>query len=187
MDEWHAAGTADMTEAMRDERGRGSSSPDGARQPNVLVLGVGSESLTDEGLGAVAARRIARRPVRGVEVVVGRAPGLVLTEVIENRDCVLLLDALQASGSSPGDVVVLRDEEVRSPRHRLLSIGPAGLAEAPASVERAGRAPRHVAAVGMVPTRLDGGYGLSEAVWVRMVELVGAARAMLREWEVPDA
>jgi hypothetical protein len=39
----------------------------------------------------------------------------------------------------------------------------------------------------MVPSRLDGGYGLSEAVWVRLGELVGTARAMLREWEVPGA
>ncbi|MGZ4619114.1 MAG: hydrogenase maturation protease [Frankiaceae bacterium] len=168
-----------MTETMRDERG--------TKRPNVLVLGVGNESFTDEGLGAVAARRIARRPVPGVEVVVGRAPGLSLTEVIEDRDCVLLLDALQATGSSPGDVVVLRDEEVRGAQHRLLSIGPAGIAEALDAAERAGRAPRHLAAVGMVPNRLDGGYGLSEAVWVRLVELVGTARAMLREWEVPDA
>ena len=168
-----------MTETMRDERG--------TKRPNVLVLGVGNESFSDEGLGAVAARRIARRPVPGVEVVVGRAPGLSLSEVIEDRDCVLLLDALQTSGSSPGDVVVLRDEEVRSAQHRLLSIGPAGIAEALDTAERAGRAPRHLAAVGMVPNRLDGGYGLSDAVWVRLVELVGTARAMLREWEVPDA
>jgi hydrogenase maturation protease len=168
-----------MTGGLRDEQA--------ATRLNVLVLGVGNESLTDEGLGAVAARRIARRPVPGVEVIVGHAPGLALTEVIEDRDCVLLLDAVQAAGSSPGDVVVLRDEEVRGARDRLLSMGPAGIAEALDAAERAGRAPRRVAAVGMVPNRLDGGYGLSEAVWVRLVELVGAARAMLREWEVPDA
>jgi hydrogenase maturation protease len=168
-----------MTEAMHNDRGMG--------RPNVLVLGVGNESLTDEGLGAVAARRIARRPVPGVEVVIGQAPGLSLTEVIEDRDCVLLLDAVQAAGSSPGDVIVLRDEEVRGAQHRLMSIGPAGLGEALDAAERAGRAPRHLAAVGMVPNRLVGGYGLSEAVWVRLVEFVGTARAMLREWEVPDA
>jgi hydrogenase maturation protease len=159
----------------------------GTSRPNVLVLGVGNESLTDEGLGAVAARRIARRPVPGVEVVIGKAPGLSLTEVIEDRDCVLLLDAVQAADSSPGDVVVLRDEEVRGARDRLLSIGPAGIGAALDAAEQAGRAPRHLAAVGMVPSRLDGGYGLSEAVWVRLVELVGTARAMLREWEVPGA
>ena len=159
----------------------------GTSRPNVLVLGVGNESLTDEGLGVVAARRIARRPVPGVEVVIGKAPGLSLIEVIEDRDCVLLLDAVQAADSSPGDVVVLRDEEVRGAGDRLLSIGPAGIGEALDAAEQAGRGPRHVAAVGMVPSRLDGGYGLSEAVWVRLVELVGTARAMLREWEVPDA
>ena len=159
----------------------------GTSRPNVLVLGVGNESLTDEGLGAVAARRIARRPVPGVEVVIGKAPGLSLTEVIEDRDCVLLLDAVQAADSSPGDVVVLRDEEVRGARDRLLSIGPAGIGAALDAAEQAGRAPRHLAAVGMVPSRLVGGYGLSEAVWVRLVELVGTARAMLREWEVPGA
>ena len=178
--------TTGMTGGMRDEQA--------TTRPNVLVLGVGNESLTDEGLGAVAARRIARRPVPGVEVVIGQAPGLALTEAIEDRDCVLLLDAVQAAGSgpgdvgsSPGDVVVLRDAEVRGAQDRLLSIGPAGIAAALDAAERAGRAPRHVAAVGMVPNRLDGGYGLSEPVWVRLVELVGAARAMLREWEVPDA
>lgn len=168
-----------MSRAMQDDPG--------TSRPNVLVLGVGNESLTDEGLGAVAARRIARRPVPGVEVVIGKAPGLSLTEVIEDRDCVLLVDAVQSADSSPGDVVVLRDEQVRGARDRLLSIGPAGIGEALAAAEQAGRAPRHLAAVGMVPSRLDGGYGLSEAVWVRLGELVGTARAMLREWEVPGA
>ena len=78
-------------------------------RPPILVLGIGNELFTDEGLGVVAARRIAQSGLPGVEVLDGATLGLALLPEIADRDAVLLLDAIVA-GYVDGDLG--RDELV---------------------------------------------------------------------------
>lgn len=150
----------------------------------VLVLGVGNELFTDEGLGCVAARAIEQLALPGVEVLDGSTLGIALLPALAGREAVLLLDATVGRDAAPGDLMVLRGEEVPASRHLTMSAHQIGVSEALAAAELAGCRPAKLAAVGMVPVSLETGYGLSAEVSGRLPELIRTACEVLREWGV---
>jgi len=156
------------------------------RQP-FLVLGLGNELFTDEGVGVVAARRVEALGLQGVEVIDGGTLGLALLPEISDRDGVLVIDAMVADGAMPGDVMVLADGELSGSRQLLFSAHQVGLSEVLAAAELAGRAPDRVGAVGVVPASLETGYGLTSVATAAIEEMVKAATSMLAAWGVTEA
>jgi hydrogenase maturation protease len=153
----------------------------------ILVLGVGNELFTDEGLGCVAARMVAELGLPGVDVLDGATLGIALLPELADRTGLLLLDAITRRDTPPGELVVLRDGQVPANRELTVSAHQIGVSEALAAAELAERAPDRLAAVGMVPVSLDTGYGVSGTVAARLPAMVERARAVLREWGVPGA
>jgi hydrogenase maturation protease len=166
----------------------------GSRAPvaPVLVLGVGNELLGDDGVGVVAARRMAVPPTPGVEVLDGGTLGLMLMPYLAGRQAVLVLDAVSPVHGKPGDIVVLRDGEVRRGHGVRATAHDIGLVDALSAAELAGCAPRRVALVGIVPDSITDRWGLSPLLTARLDTMVAAARTVLTEWgvevgvEVPD-
>ncbi len=156
------------------------------RKP-ILVLGVGNELFTDEGLGCVAASRIAELRLKDVDVHDGSTLGVALLPEIADREALLILDAIVTERARPGDVVELRDGQLPSARQLTMSAHQIGVSDALAAATLAGRAPTRLAAVGMVPYRLTTGYGLSDEVTAGLPEMIRRALAVLAEWgvEVP--
>lgn len=150
----------------------------------VLVLGVGNELFTDEGLGCVAARAISNLALPGVEVLDGSTLGIALLPSLAGRHGLLLLDATIGRDADPGDLLVLRGEEVPASRHLTMSAHQIGTSEALAAAGLAGCRPHLLAAVGMVPVSLATGYGLSTEIAARIPAMVRAACEVLREWSV---
>jgi len=68
-----------------------------------LVIGVGNEFRTDDGLGILAAREIRRRTYPGVEVIEASGEGTALLESWKGYDHVLIVDAV-CSGATRGSV-----------------------------------------------------------------------------------
>jgi hydrogenase maturation protease len=97
---------------------------------------------------------------------------------------VLLLDATVGGDALPGELVLLRGEQVPAARQLTVSAHQIGVGEALAAAELAGCRPPRLAAVGMVPISLETGYGLSPAVRERIPAMVAAALEVLREWGV---
>lgn len=154
-------------------------------RPPILVLGVGNVLFTDEGLGVVAAERIAALSLPGVQTLDGGTLGLSLLPEIADRAGLLLLDAVVGDGATVGDVLVLAGEQVRQARSLLVSAHQIGVAEALAAAELAGCAPDQVTAVGIVPNTLDTGYGLSPAIAGKLDALIARALDVLAAWGVP--
>lgn len=180
-----AAGTAEP----RPARARVTADGITGRAP-VLVLGVGNELFTDEGLGCVAAERVRRRlaaaGVDGVDVRDGSTLGLGLLPELADRRAVLLLDAILSDGAAPGDVVVLEGDDVPMTRRLTVSAHQIGVSEALAAAQFAGCCPDVVAAAGIVPAVLETGVGLSPAVEASMDALVEAALGILHRWTAAD-
>jgi hydrogenase maturation protease len=63
----------------------------GVERP-ILVIGVGNEFRTDDGLGILAAREIRRRTYPGVEVLEAGGEGTALLESWKGYDHVLIVD-----------------------------------------------------------------------------------------------
>ncbi len=153
----------------------------------VLVLGAGNELFTDEGLGCAAGRRIAELDLPGVEVLDGATLGLALLPEIAGRSALLVLDAVVGHDALPGELLVLRGDQVPANRYLTVSAHQIGVSEALAVAALAGCAPQRLAAVGMVPSCLETGYGLSPDAEAGMPELVARARDILRDWGIPGA
>lgn len=150
-----------------------------------LVLGIGNELFTDEGLGVVAARRIADLALPGVEVLDGATLGLALLPEIADRTSVLLLDAVVAGELAPGTVLTLAADQIPMARSIMMSAHQIGVVDALAAAELAGCAPRRLAAVGMVPISLEMGYGLSPDAERGLDEVVDQALCRLAAWDIP--
>jgi hydrogenase maturation protease len=150
-----------------------------------LVLGIGNELFTDEGLGVVAARRIADLALPGVEVLDGATLGLALLPEIADRTSVLLLDAVVAGELAPGTVLTLAADQIPMARSIIMSAHQIGVVDALAAAELAGCAPRRLAAVGMVPISLEMGYGLSPDAERGLDEVVDQALRQLAAWDIP--
>jgi hydrogenase maturation protease len=150
----------------------------------VLVLGIGNELLGDDGVGVVAARRLAEPPMPGVEVLDGGTLGLMLMPYLAGRQAVLILDAVSQAGRKPGDVVVLLDHDVRRGHGVRTTAHDIGLVDALSAAELAGCAPDRVALVGIVPESIADRWGLSPLLTARLDAVVTTARTVLTDWGV---
>lgn len=152
----------------------------------VLVLGLGNELFTDEGVGVAAARQLAEEGLAGVEITDGGTLGLSLLPLVEGRDALLVLDALVDDHHSPGEIVVIEGDELRREARLLYSAHQLGVSEILAAADLVGSTPERVAAVGMVPASVETGYGLSEVARSALPAMVQTARRILATWGVEE-
>lgn len=150
----------------------------------VVVIGLGSPLMGDDGLG-LAALELLRESwhLPGVELVDGGTWGMSLLPVVEGADRVLLLDAIQA-GAAPGEIVVLDRDAI--PRYFSATLSPhqVDLKEMLAAAELRGTLPEHLVALGMEPGRVALGTTFSPAVEAGLEVLVAAAVDRLIRWGV---
>jgi hydrogenase maturation protease len=103
---------------------------------------------------------------------------------IAGRQAVLVLDAVSAAHGMPGEIVVIRDSDVRRGHGVRATAHDIGLVDALSAAELAGCAPLRIALVGIVPSVITEHWGLSPLVESRVEAMVDAARGILREWDV---
>jgi len=152
----------------------------------ILVLGLGNELFSDEGVGVVAARRLEERNLPGVDVVDGGTLGLSLLPTIEGRQALLVLDAVLSEDLEPGEIVVYDGAELRREARLLYSAHQLGVNEVLAAADLVGSTPETVAAVGMVPASVDTGYGLTVVATEALEAMVENAMEILASWGVKE-
>jgi len=83
-----------------------------------LVLGVGNTVLCDDGVGIRVAAEVDRM-ISDPAITVAQAydGGLTLLEIFLGYDHVVLIDAIQTRGGTPGDIYELSPEDFFSARH----------------------------------------------------------------------
>ena len=83
-----------------------------------LVLGIGNTVLCDDGVGIRVAAEVSKR-ISDPAITVEEAchGGLFLLEAFLGFDHVVLIDAIQTDGGTPGQVYELRPEHFSSARH----------------------------------------------------------------------
>jgi hydrogenase maturation protease len=156
-------------------------------RPGTLVLGLGNELFTDEGVGVVVGRRVEELDLPGVEVLDGGTLGIALLPEIEGRDALLVLDAVAKAGAQPGEIVEFAEDDLYRPLKLMYSAHQVGIDETLAAARLMGTAPRRARAVGLVPYSLETGYGLSPQAQDRLDALLARALAVLAGWGVEGA
>ncbi len=144
------------------------------RKP-LRIIGVGSPLMGDDGLGIVAAERLAAMDwPAGVEVVDGGTGGLTLLDLLAGARGVILLDAV-AMGAAPGTLrrfaaADLADLPAQAPG---LSLHGGGLGEVLALARELGELPPLVL-FGVEPASVELRIGLSPAVAAALEDLLAA-------------
>jgi hydrogenase maturation protease len=151
---------------------------------NITLLGLGSLLMQDEGVGVHAVRYIQEHyDTPGLEIVDGGTSGLDLLPYIENRERLLVVDAVNF-GKEPGYIGVLRNDEVpvffgvKSSLHHL------GLVDVLATALLLDISPKEVCLIGIQPQNLTLGLELSELIQGKLVILVDRIIGQLEAWGV---
>lgn len=149
-----------------------------------LVLGLGNELFSDEGVGVAAMRALAQQQLPDVDTVDGGTLGVELLPTVAGRTHLLIFDAVTSEKAAPGDILVLTADEVRAGHQILFSAHQIGISQVLAAAELAGHGTMEIAGVGMAPFSLDTGYGITSGAEQRLEEMVAAGRDILESWGV---
>lgn len=152
-------------------------------EAKVLVLGIGNLLIGDEGVGCRAAEELNRRYTfpPTVECVDGGTAGFELLTMIDDKEHLILIDALK-NDQPPGTVVMVEGEHVpkaflaRTTPHQL------GICDVLAAAQLSDTMPRHLTLYGIEPKHLDVGIGLSPEVEAGMEKTIGAVVTQLRHF-----
>jgi hydrogenase maturation protease len=153
---------------------------------NILIGGIGSVLLGDDGVGPYVARLLEARYVfeDGVEIDDLGTPALDLIDRISGKDAVILIDSINTD-VAPGTVVLYRKADImrQRPAVRMDPHAPA-LMEAILSAELFGVAPAEVLLVGIKAESFDIGCNLSETVSASLDEVIALVLAELDQFHI---
>jgi len=83
-----------------------------------LVVGLGNPILTDDGVGICVVRELASRPpLPNVDLAEACVGGLRLLDILAGYERVILVDAIQTRGGTPGDIYRLHPTDLKVSLH----------------------------------------------------------------------
>jgi hydrogenase maturation protease len=151
---------------------------------NVRIIGLGNVLMSDDGFGPYVARVLDAFydcPPE-VEVIDAGTPGLDLTPYLLGADVVIFVDTVKAEGQ-PGDIHTFQlDDILRHAVQPRLSPHDPGVKEALLTVAAAGRGPRHVLMIGVIPEWIATGVDLSPSVRSAIAPVIGVALSELERF-----
>ncbi|MGP0061513.1 MAG: HyaD/HybD family hydrogenase maturation endopeptidase [Beijerinckiaceae bacterium] len=131
---------------------------------SILVLGLGNILLSDEGVGVriVEALDASHELPDEVELLDGGTSGMELLDMVAERDCLIVADAVNSDGPA-GRLIRLENENIRMLFETRFSPHQLGLSDLLAALRLMDKAPRRVIVIGVVPQKLSLGLDLSPA------------------------
>ena len=131
----------------------------------IAVVGIGNILMRDDGIGPAVVHRLenAYRWDDRVELLDAGAPGMELAYLIEGRDVLVFVDAVELD--EPAGTLRWFDHDEIVAGGVPVRVGPhdPGIREAILRLELVGEAPRSVELLGVVPEVVDLGAGLTTA------------------------
>lgn len=152
---------------------------------NIAVIGLGNILLMDEGIGVHTLDTLRERYSfsPAVDLIDGGTMGLDLLPFLENRDKVLIIDAVDF-GKEPGFTGTVKGEAIPSVLNAKLSVHHLNLGDVLFSAKVMGIMPGEVLLIGTQPASLAVGLDMTEEVAPRVETLVEMAVNILKEWGV---
>jgi len=151
-----------------------------------VVLGIGNVLWADEGFGpkVVASMRERYAVAADVEIVDGGTQGLYLLPLVQDTDRLLVLDAVDFD-MNPGEIVVLRDEEIPAFfGQRPLSLHQTAFTDVLAAASLTGAMPESVTLVGVQLENIEQwGGGLSPSIAAAIDPAIEISLRELKSWK----
>lgn len=140
-----------------------------------LLIGIGNLLRGDDGVGVRAARLAAALPLPAdVEVVDGGTVGLDAADLLERRERVVIVDAIDAD-ATPGTIFRLKPEELYPACRGGISVHDFHVLDALEQTRLLGRAPHAVVVLAVQVADVSAGIGLSPPVAGALERVVRAA------------
>jgi len=150
----------------------------------ITILGIGNTLYTDEGLGvhALAALQEKYGMDQQVELVDGSTDGMSLLGPVEDTDYLIVIDAINA-GKEGGHIIELHGNDIPAYYGIKMSIHQLGFQEVLLASKLRERYPKNIVMLGMQPTSLELGIGLSETNEAQLPELIKLVEQQVNKWK----
>lgn len=139
---------------------------------NILILGVGNELLSDEGIGVTVAKKmLGMKLPAGIEVVEGGTDGFGLLNIITGSDFLIVIDSVKG-GSKPGTIYRFNVKDVpNSPDMYKTSVHQIGILEVIHLSELIGKTPE-TTVIGVEPKEITPGMFLSSEIKAKIPQVI---------------
>lgn len=150
----------------------------------ITILGIGNTLYTDEGLGVHALTALQEKfgMDKQVELVDGSTDGMSLLGPVEDTDYLIVIDAINA-GKEGGCIIELHGNDIPAYYGIKMSIHQLGFQEVLLAAKLREKYPKNIVMIGMQPTSLELGIGLSEKNEGQLPELIKLVELHVNEWK----
>ena len=150
----------------------------------ITILGIGNTLYTDEGLGvhALAALQEKFGMDKQVELVDGSTDGMSLLGPVEDTDYLIVIDAINA-GKDGGHIIELHGNDIPAYYGIKMSIHQLGFQEVLLAAKLREKYPKNIVMIGMQPTSLELGIGLSETNEAQLPEMFKLVEQQVNKWK----
>lgn len=151
----------------------------------IAVIGLGNILLKDEGVGVHAANTLKEKCSfpEGVEVIDGGTLGLDLLPLIEGKDKVLIIDAVDFR-KEPGYIGVIDDDDIPSTLFAKLSVHHIGLSDVLYAAKLMDAMPSRIRLIGVQPLSLEVGLDMTDCISGKINDVIDKIIESLKEWNV---
>ena len=150
----------------------------------ITILGIGNTLYTDEGLGvhALAALQEKYSMDPQVQLIDGSTDGMSLLGPVEDTDYLIVIDAINA-GKEGGHIIELHGDDIPAYYGIKMSIHQLGFQEVLLASKLRERYPKNIVMIGMQPTSLELGIGLSETNEAQLTEMFKLVEQQVNKWK----
>ncbi|WP_412890118.1 HyaD/HybD family hydrogenase maturation endopeptidase [Bacillus sp. 1P06AnD] len=150
----------------------------------IVILGIGNTLYSDEGVGMMSLPLLEEifKDDEDVEIFDGSTDGMRLLGPVEDAEMLIVLDAINA-GKKGGEIIVLKGEEIPAYYGVKMSIHQLGFQEVLLAAKIRDQYPKHITMIGMQPTSLELGIGLSDVNSQALPDLVEIVRRQVEDWK----
>lgn len=150
---------------------------------STLILGIGNNLLSDDGIGIHVVEALRERNLPGVECLDGGTLSFSLMETVEGAGRLIVVDAAQLE-EAPGTVRLFENEAMdRYLRSGRRSVHEVGLADVLDMTRLTGRLPEPRALVGIQPKEVDWGDAPTPAVAEAVERAIAEVEGLLARWD----
>ena len=142
-------------------------------QKNILILGIGNILLKDEGIGVHVVNRLKEMDLpENVEVLDGGTAGLELVDFIENREKLIVIDAVK-TGDKPGTICRLTEANLQIKPKGIMSFHEIDFLDALYLSEvMKNNTPKEIVVIGIEPKDMSDGLELSPEIEERIPKII---------------
>ncbi len=152
------------------------------------MLGLGNILLSDEGVGVHAADILKRTYSfsPAIDIIDGGTMGLDLLPLFQDRDQILIIDAVDFR-KHPGYSALVQGDDIPAVLNSKLSVHHIGLADLILASKFTRETPLHLVLAGIQPQSLDVGLSLTHTVQAQLDNLLRLALRSLKTWRVSSS